>query len=86
MSMGSVFGIGMWVYIMDINTTATATPHTLWCKQKPNTTDPGISLCLRFDQYKFYFTVKDGSVGLTQSAALFINTSLQDVPISDMVP
>ena len=58
LNMGDQFAVGMWVYIMDIIGT-----HTLWCKQTPTGSSPGISLCLRFDANKFFFTVKDCSAG-----------------------
>ena len=58
LNMGTFFGLGMWIYIMEITGT-----HTLFCKQNPNATDPGISLCLSFDVNKFFWSLKDGSVG-----------------------
>lgn len=49
-------------------------------------TDPNINLCLSFDANKFWWSVKDTSIGNVVSGALFDYDTVDDVPMSDMVP
>lgn len=52
LNLGTTFGISMWIYIGEITGT-----HALMCKQLPNATNPGYSLCLLFDANKFFWRV-----------------------------
>ncbi len=82
LNIGTFFGLGMWIYIMEITGT-----HTLFCKQQPTATDPGIHLCLSFDVDKFFWQVRDTSIGNLIAMELYADPDVIDiVPMTDMVP